>query len=64
MINERMADQLAKMLLKTNPEPEFDIALGGERASVENVAAALQKHGCSVELHNLYLHIVRMKPDQ
>ena len=64
MINERMADQLAQMLLKTNPEAEFDIALGGERASVENVAAALTKHGCYVELHNLYLHVVRLKNEQ
>lgn len=62
MINQNMAEQYASMLLRINPEPEFDVTFPGERESIENVITALERRGCKVEHENMYLHVHRRNP--
>lgn len=64
MINERMAEQLARALLEKNKDQEFDLALGSEQESIANVADAFERLGCHVEHHPMYLRVMKIRVEQ
>ena len=59
MINQNMAEQYATMLLRINPEQEFDVTFPGEEKSIDNLVTAFQRRGCHVEHDQMALHVVR-----
>ena len=59
MINQNMAEQYATMLLRINPESEFDVTFPGEEKSIDNLVSAFQRRGCHVEHDQMALHVVR-----
>ncbi len=59
MMNPNIAEQFATMLLRVNPEPEFDVTFPGEDKTVQAVVRALEKRGCLVNHDHMQLHVVR-----